>query len=393
MPKTIYPVAFRKMFLETWLAFDEEDDVTFREHCSRFGVSHETGYDWLSRVGDGQLDVARLEPLSSAPCCCPHATSVDVCEVLIDARRRHPAWGPRKLRAFLAKKHRSLVLPAPSTIGDILKRAGLVMSRRRRRHAWPSTPPFVEAKAPNDVWTADFKGQFRTRDDQLCYPLTIADALSRYLIRCDAYTHPTEEVAKASFASAFRELGLPTVIHSDNGAPFASTAVGGLSQLSVWWIHLGILPERSRRRTPSDNGRHERMHRTLKAEATDPPAANARQQQRAFDDFRLEFNEERPHEALGNNVPAAFYSPSPRPYPRRLPEVEYPSQYELRRVDASGHFKWRGRQVFLSGVLAHEVIGIVQLDDGMWDVFFGPVLLGSLSDARPDLGLVPPPKR
>lgn len=393
MTKTTFPVEFRVRFLEVWQAYEEDDDVTFREHCARFGISHETGYDWLGRAGDGPLDVANLAPLSSAPQFCPHATPVDVCELLIAARRTHPNWGPRKLRKVLLRRNPRLVLPASSTIGDIITRAGLVMSRRRRRHAWPSARPFVDPKAPNDVWTADFKGQFRLGDGELCYPLTIADAATRFIVRCDGYSHPTDKVTRTSFVSAFREYGLPSVIHSDNGTPFASTAPGGLSRLSVWWVHLDITPERSRPSTPSDNGRHERMHRTLKQETTDPPAKDMPAQQRVFDDFRSEFNEVRPHEALGNNPPADFYRPSPRPYPRRLPEVIYPDQYDLRRVDASGHFKWRGRPVFLSGVLAHEIIGLIQVDDGVWDVFFGPLVLGSLSDARPDLGLVPPPKR
>ena len=387
MPKTTYPPVFREKFIRGLADYDG----SFRDYCATFGVSHETGYSWLERYEDTGLE--GLEPRSSAPLSCPHATPMAIQEVLIASRKAHPSWGPRKLKAWLEKTYPKVgPLPAPSTIGDVLKRAGMVLPRRRRRHAYPSARPFVPAGAPNDVWTIDFKGQFRTADEKLCYPLTLADAFSRFLLRCDAYLGPTEEVTRQTMVSAFREYGLPRVIHSDNGTPFASTAPGGLSRLSVWFVRLGILPERSAPGRPADNGRHERMHRTLKAEATKPVRANLGAQQRVFNAFRNEYNEQRPHEALGQIPPAAFYTPSPRPYPRRLPELEYPLPFELRLMDHGGHFKLLGRAIFVSEVLAREVVGLVQSADGIWEVYFGPVPLGSVSAARLDLGLMRPPK-
>lgn len=385
MPKTTYPAVFREKFIRGLDGYDG----SFRDYCARFGVSHETGYDWLERFEQGGLD--GLEPRSSAPHSCPHQTPTAIEELVIRLRREHPSWGPRKLKSNWERAHPGKdPLPAPSTIAEVLKRAGLVAPRKRRHHATPSVRPFKVAGAPNDVWTVDFKGQFRTGDGRLCYPLTLVDAFSRYILRCDGYLGPTEYVSRESMTSAFREYGLPLVIHSDNGTPFASTAPGGLSRLSAWWVRLGILPERNAPATPSDNGRHERMHRTLKAEATKPVRANLPAQQRALNRFRQEFNEERPHEALGQVPPAEFYSPSPRPYPRRLPELEYPSHMDLRLVSKTGHCKWHGVSVFISEVLAKEVIGLHQVADGIWEVHFGPVLLGTLSDARPDLGLIRP---
>ena len=368
MTKTAhYPIKFREKFIQDMLDYEG----TFREYCSRFGISHETGYDWRRRFeAEGK---AGLEPRLSTPLTLPHATSMVVEELLIAARRRHPSWGPRKLKSWLLKRHPSVELPASSTIGDILKRAGMVTPRRRRRRGYPSPTPFAPCDAPNDVWTIDFKGQFRTQDGVSCYPLTLADGFSRYLLRCDGYAHPTEDVARRSLEAAFREYGLPRVIHSDNGTPFSSRSLGGLSRLSVWWVHLGIVPERSKPARPSDNGRHERMHRTLKAEATVPPQAHLGAQQRVFDAFRQEYNEIRPHEALGQEPPASCYSASPRPYPRRLPEIEYSHQHEVRTVSPSGHVKWAGKPLFLSSMLAGEAIGFLQVHDGIWRVYLGPV--------------------
>jgi transposase InsO family protein len=387
MAKTTYPVVFREKFLATLSTFDG----SFRELCAGFGVSHETGYQWLRRFEERGRE--GLAPRPSVPLEVPHTTPLFVQELLIAARRSHPTWGPRKLKDLLEKTYPRATLPAASTIGDILKRAGLVRRRKRRPHAWPSPRPFAAMDAPNEVWTADFKGQFRTKDGKLCYPLTIADGATRYLIRCDGYAGPTDAVARTSFELAFREFGMPRIIHTDNGTPFASTAAGGLSRLSAWWVRLGIVPERSRPGKPCDNGRHERMHRTLKAETTKPARANLRAQQRVFDAFCREYNDIRPHEALGQTPPAALYVPSPRPYLTKLSELEYSDQHQLRRVDSSGHFKWHGQAVFLTGVLAGEVIGLWSDDDDVTEVFFGPVLLGTLSASRPDLGLCPPPRR
>jgi transposase InsO family protein len=284
-------------------------------------------------------------------------------------------------------------LPALSTMTAILHRYGLIEPRRRRQRTPPYTQPFAAVTAPNDAWSIDFKGQFRTTDGQWCYPLTLTDNFSRYLFRCDAYPSTAELGARKSCEAAFREFGLPWVIRSDNGTPFASTAPGGLSHLSVWWVRLGILPERIAPGKPAQNGRHERMHRTLKAEAIDPPRATRSLQQRAFNLFRREYNDERPHESIGMVPPATRHVKSPRPFPRRLPELQYPDTYELRRVGYSGHIKWRNRTVYITEVLSGEVVGLTQTSDELWDVYFGRVRLGALNMKRPDLGLLRPPAR
>lgn len=381
MAKKIYSLRFRTAFIEGW----EDSNESFVEHCARFGIPRQTGYEWLAKVRAGGLEA--LETRSCAPRTCPHATPDDIAEVVIAARKLHPTWGPRKLGPWLLDQYPTLELPVASTMGEILKRAGLVPERRRRRRTPRYSAPFAKATAPNDVWTADFKGQFRLGDGTLCYPLTIADAFSRYLLRCDAYAAPDGTV-RASFEAAFREYGLPAVIHTDNGSPFASTAPAGLSKLSAWWVRLGIVPERSAPACPWENGRHERMHRTLKAECTRPPRETRTLQQRTFHRFRHEYNEERPHESIGQKPPATAYASSPRPYPRRLPELEYSTEHELRVVDQSGHFRWSGRKVFVSQAVSGEIVGLRPASETTWDVLFGPLLLGYVSDARPDLGLI-----
>lgn len=384
MAKKRYTTLFRQEFVGRW--FHARDEWTFIEHCERFGVPRPTAYEWLRRYAatgeKGLLD------RSSAPHSSPHATRPDIVDLIIDARRQHPTWGPRKLRGWLDDSWPwELDLPAASTIGDILKRHGFVESKKRRARGQRSATPYTEADAPNDVWTTDFKGHFRTRNRQYCYPLTLVDAFSRLILRCDAY-RSTDAKCWRSFESAFLEYGLPRVIRSDNGTPFSSAqSLGGLSKLSIWWVRLGILPERIKPASPWENGRHERMHRTLKAEATDPPQLNHRKQQKAFDHFRREFNEERPHEALGMKPPSKFYARSPRPYTKKLTELEYPSTYLLRRVSDIGVISWEGHRVFLSSVLAKQVVALHQESDDRWQLYFGPILLGTLDSSKPELGV------
>jgi len=380
-----YTSLFRQRFVEVW--YRTRDEIAFFAHCERFGVSRETGYDWLAKYREDGIE--GLETKSSAPHSCPHRTDEETVELLVDARKGHPTWGPRKLKAWLEESTPyELELPAPSTIGAILKRAKLIPTKKRRKRSSRYTTPFLAVTAPNDVWTTDFKGHFGMRDGKRCHPLTLADCFSRYVLRCDAFTSPNADV-RASFESAFREFGMPLAIRSDNGAPFAAAhAPAGLSQLSVWWIRLGIVPERTAPASPWENGRHERMHRTLKQEATHPPQANRRQQQLSFDAFREEFNHERPHEALGQKTPATFYNKSVRAYPKTLPELEYPDSYQLRRVSTVGVISWAGRRQFISTVLKNEVVGLSQIDDRRWEMFFGKVLLGTMHDDKPELGLV-----
>lgn len=281
------------------------------------------------------------------------------------------------------------MLPAASTAGEILRRYGLSKPRPgRRRRVPPFTEPFATCDAPNQTWCADFKGEFRV-GGPYCYPLTITDAHSRFLIRCRARPSTKHRGARPVFQAAFREYGIPEVIRTDNGTPFATRAPHGLSRLSIWWLKLGIQHERIKPGRPDQNGRHERMHRTLKAETAKPPARTMRQQQRRFDAFRVEYNQERPHEALDYRAPANLYRPSSRQLPARTPSFSYPSGYRLRQVHESGRIRWPGRHVILLGAaLAGEKVGCTETTEGVWKIYLGPVKLGIIDTARIELGLV-----
>jgi len=344
------------------------------ELCAHYTISRRVGYKWLQRYRvlgpDGLSDQRRT------PHCSPTRTAPEIVALLLAARRAHPTWGPRKLLPYLDRRHPGWTWPVASTVGELLKRAGLVRGRRRRRPVGHPGRPTSAIDAPNAVWTADFKGQFRTGDGRYCYPLTVADAYSRYLLGCQALVHPTTALTRPVFEQLFREYGLPERIRTDNGAPFATCALGRLSQLSAWWIRLGITPELIEPAHPEQNGRHERMHKTLKQDATRPAAATLGVQQRRFTTFRHEFNTERPHEALGQQPPATVYTPSPRPYPRRLPPLEYPVHYEVRLVSANGGIRWHHDWVNCSHVLCGEYVGFEEVEDGIWALYFGPMLLG-----------------
>jgi putative transposase len=352
------------------------------ELSDRYHVARKTVYKWLNRY-QGQGD-AGLRERSRRPIHCPHHTPDWIEDLLVEVRRSHPAWGPKKLLAYVVKRRLVLrdFLPGTSTTGDILKRQGLVAPKRRRRSRPPSTRPVTPFSEPNDVWTADFKGHFPTCDGQLCYPLTICDGFSRFLLACAALPSTQQALAQPVFERTFRTYGLPYVIRTDNGVPFATTALGRLSTLSVWWIRLGIRVEHTRPATPSDNGRHERMHRTLKAACTRPPAANLHGQQRLFDAFRHEYNHDRPHEALDQNPPASLYVPSPRPFPRRLPDLVYPGHYHLRTVGGNGAIRWRTQTIFLTHALEGQVVGLHEIDDGIWSIVFSDVELGRWDERR-----------
>ena len=305
------------------------------ELCRRSAISRKTGYKWLSRYQTH--GAAGLEDRSRAPHHHPHRVEPAIERLILAARTDHPTWGPRKLLAWLERRHREAPWPAASTVGELLSRHGLVVRRRRRRRAAPSSPLPAMPTEPGALWCADFKGWFRTGDGERCTPLTISDAASRYLLRCQGLGRWTgTELVRPIFEAAFREHGLPEAMRTDNGPPFASVGLGGLSRLSVWWIRLGIRPEWIEPGHPEQNGRHERMHRTLAAETTRPAARNRRAQQRVFDRFVREYNEERPHEALGQRPPAEQYRRSVRPYPSRLAEVEYDDEWTTRAVRGAG---------------------------------------------------------
>lgn len=346
---------------------------TMTELCQQYGVSRKTGYKWAARyVSEG---VEGLADRSRAPKHSPQRTEERVVDALLELRRKHPRWGPKKLLGYWVRRRPEWFWPAASTVGAILKRAGLIQSPpRRRRHPHPGRSQ-IEVITANDLWTADFKGEFRTGDRRYCYPLTVADRCSRYLLGCQGRRSTDYAGARSVFEKLFRNKGLPSGILSDNGTPFSSTALAGLSRLSVWWIKLGIQPLLIEPGHPEQNGAHERMHRTLKAETTRPPAKNLAAQQRRFNAFRQEFNHERPHEALGQRPPAEFYQASPRPYPKKLREVEYPGHYEVRRVRTDGSIKWQGRFLYVSQVLCGEPVGLEEVDDGIWSLHFAQLLL------------------
>jgi len=348
--------------------------------CRRFGISRKTGYKWLLRYESKGPD--GLHDRSRAPKCHPNQVQPEIEAAILSARLAHPTWGPKKLRVLLMRYDPQNGWPVISTIGEILKRHGLTAPRKRRRRTPPYDEPFRSCRAPNAVWCADFKGWFRTGDGSRCEPLTITDAHSRYLLRCQTGTDVKYEMVRGLFEATFREYGLPGAIRTDNGSPFASCGVSGLSRLSVWWLKLGIVPERIEPGKPQQNGRHERMHRTLKQETAAPPAQTLRGQQRRFERFRREFNEERPHEALGMLTPAAVYEVSSRAYPERLRDMEYPECVEVRRVKPNGAFNWKNRRVFLGEAFSRELVGLSELTDRYWRVQFGPAVLGVLDTWR-----------
>jgi transposase InsO family protein len=358
----------RLKFIATLL----EGEVTMAALCRHYGISRKTGYKLKARYDAFGLE--GLADRSRAPLHHPRAVSVALVEQVLDARAAHPSWGPRKLLAYLKRHHPARTWPAPSTVGELLRQHGVTRPPGRVRHATPSAP-LAHCTGANDVWCIDFKGWFRTLDGRRCDPLTLTDGHSRLLLRCQVVARPDEAHVRPLLEGAFREYGLPRGMRSDNGPPFASSGLGGLSRLSVWWIRLGIRPERIEPGKPQQNGRHERMHRTLLEDAAEPPRKNAREQQKAFDTFRREYNEQRPHEALGQSTPAEHYAPSARAYPRRLAEVEYPGTMQVRRVRGSGEVKWGGRSVYLSEALANEPVGFEPVSGPYWRVHYGPVAL------------------
>jgi transposase InsO family protein len=361
-------------------------DWNMAELCRIYGVTRKTGYKWVERYEAWGMD--GLRDLSRAPDCHPNEIAEEVEEEVLALRGKHPFWGARKIRAWLVQAHGGAEMPVVSTIGSILKRNGLTAPRKRRQSARPSSEPLAYAQGPNKVWCADFKGWFRTGDGERIDPLTITDAYSRYLLRCQAVKAADTEHSKPIFEAAFREYGMPERMRTDNGAPFGSNGESGLTGLSVWWIKLGIRPERIEPGKPEQNGRHERMHRTLKEATTKPPAANRRRQQECFDAFRREYNEERPHEALGQVQPALVYRRSGRDYPERVAETEYPGEGDSRRVTDGGQFRWRNDNVFAAHALAGERVGLEPREEGRWRVWFSFWELGVLDERakiwRPD---------
>ena len=344
--------------------------------CRAYAISRKTGYKLLARYRtEGPVG---LTDHSRAPHHHPQAIPAEVQTAVLALRAAHPSWGPRKLRGRLQRGQPDMRWPALSSIGQLLRRQGLTAPAPRARRAGVPAPLTV-GSAPNEVWTIDFKGWFRTGDGRRCDPLTLVDEASRYLLDCTAVAQPTRPHVQACLERRFRQYGLPAVLRSDNGPPFAaSQGALGLSGLAVWWIKLGIRPERIAPGHPEQNPRHERLHRTLKQETTRPPAATRCAQQRVFDHFQLLYNHERPHEALAQQPPASVYVPSARAYPARVQSPEYAAPVLVRRVRQCGEIKWRGRLIFLSHALRGEPVGLEEVADGCWRISFGPLVLGCL---------------
>lgn len=353
----------------------QDGRYTMVELCERFGIARSNGYKWVDRYLEAGLE--GLKDRRRAPKGSSLRTASELEALILKERDAHKTWGPRKLLAVLERDYPDVeAWPAASTVYDILKRNGRIQSvRKRRKHEHPGKP-FVDMDLPNNVWAADYKGQFRLGNGQNCYPLTVTDGYSRFLLMCHALPSTHLEAAKKAFLRLFKEYGLPDGILTDNGSPFASTGLGGLTRLSVWWIRLGIRHLRTQPSNPQQNGRHERMHRTLKAEATKPPQQTMRAQQLAFDRFRNEYNHVRPHEALDQQTPATIYAASPRQCPDRLPTVEYPSNFITRLVSSSGSIRFNSAQIFITQALAGEHIGLEECGDGIWNVFFGTAAVG-----------------
>jgi putative transposase len=343
----------------------ERFDLTTR--CARYGISRKTGYKWLARFEtEGRPGLADQ---SHAPHTCPHRIDDAVAALLLRARRLHPSWGPAKLVQYLAPRYPAVERwPAVSTVADLLTRHDLVPPRRRRRAiVHPGVVP-IHTTAPNDLWTADYKGQFRTRDGVYCYPLTIADQHTRYLSGVQGLLSIEGAGARRVFERVFQEYGLPRAIRTDNGVPFANTGLHGLTQLNVWWLRLGIQHQRIHPASPQENGAHERMHRTPKAATAPPPAANLTRRQRAFRAFRREYNHVRPHAALGGDPPAARYTRSPRAYPTVLPPLEYPGHFTVKRVTNAGTIRFQHKLLFLANALKQHHVGLEERDDGIWSL-------------------------
>lgn len=361
-----------------FVAAAQSGHVSMTELCRRFGISRKTGYKILGRYKSEGPEA--LRDRSRAPHRHPNQTAPELEGAILRVRKRHPTWGSKKILAVLECDLGAKELPARSTVDSVLKRAGVVIPRSARRRRQPSAPPIVHATRPNDVWSIDYKGWFRVGDGTRCDPLTINDVFSRASLECRAMVSPKLEDVKLRLEGLFWELGLPTAMLSDSGPPFASQGIARLSRLGVWLIRLGVRPIFIEPGHPEQNGRHERFHETLKAETATPPRVSVRAQQAAFDRFRVHYNEERPHEALGMRMPADLYRPSKRSMPSVLPEHEYPDHYEVRRVRRNGAMKWAGGFTFVGEAMAGELVGVEPKDEGVWCVHLGVMPLGVLHE-------------
>lgn len=363
----------RVSFIGDWLS----GDYSKTSLCTAYGVSRPTGDKWIRRYEQEGLE--GLKERSRAPHSHPATVTGVIRDKIIETKLSHQAWGPKKVMDWLRRNYPEELWPVDSTAGEILRRAGLVKRRWPRRRVAPYTQPFGACQTTNAVWSADFKGDFGLKNGPRCYPLTISDNYSRYVLACRALTRTPYETVRPWFEWVFREYGLPEAIRTDNGPPFASLALGGLTRLSVWWIQLGICPERIKPGKPGQNGRHERMHRTLES-GVHPIQSTITAQQRQFDRWLVEYNWERSHEALGRKTPGSVYCSSNRPYLTKKPEIEYNSEMIVRQVRQNGEIKWCGEKIYIAEVLQKEPIALKQVDENRWEIYYSFQLLGYLDD-------------
>ena len=356
-----------------------------------YGVSRKTIYKWINRYS--QDPERGLADRSRAPYSRPNAVPEPVKQIIIETKLKYPHLGPKKVMLYLRRQSPDQYWPANSTAGVILAKAGLVRPLRRKARVSPTTLPFASCNRANSVWSADYKGDFKLGDHNRCYPLTVSDNYSRYLLACQGLPNTRYEHAKAVFERLFYQYGLPRSVRTDNGAPFASTAFGGLSRLSAWWVRLGIRPERIEKGKPNQNGRHERMHRSLKDGAISPARYSLKAQQKAFDQYRQEYNHIRAHESLKDQVPADVYRPSNRSLPSKLCDINYDSGFAIRKVRYNGEIKWQGQTVYLSQLLAKQPIGFKQISDNRWSIYYSFYLLGYWNRKKQKLEPVQPIKR
>ncbi len=370
------PMDQKTQFIADYL----RNTYTITELCQRYGISRKTGYKWIERYikeGPPGLQDHRRTPKRS-----PNRTPQKIVDALLDLRTKHPSWGAKKLLAKVGERHPSWNLPARSTVYQLLEPYGVIQKKRRTRKVGHPGKSQRMAHAPNDIWCADFKGHFRLGNGQYCYPLTITDQYSRFLIACQSLPSTELTGVKPVFSRVFKEFGMPKYIRTDNGTPFASNSLGRLSRLSVWYIQLGVLPDLIEPGKPQQNGRHERMHRTLKDEATKPPGHSLRAQQRKFNVFQEEFNQDRPHEALGMATPASVYEPSSRPMPSKTEHFEYPDHYEVRYVSTNACVRWNNTYLSISRTCIHQYVGFEHVDHELWDVWLGPIKLGRFHEKK-----------
>jgi transposase InsO family protein len=364
-------------FISAYL--EAKNQCTFKELCNNFNISCKTGYKYINRFKSEGID--GLKERSRAPHCNAKKMQATIEQDILELKYKYPHWGSKKISNWLAQEHSEIQWPAKSTIDELFKKHNLVKASRRKRRVAPYTEPFISIVQPNDSWSIDYKGQFRLGNKQLCYPLTITDNFSRYLLAVEGSERISGVSVKEVLTRLFLEFGLPLSVRSDNGPPFSSVGLGGLSTVAVWLIRLGIIPERIRPGHPEENGRHERMHLTLKKETASPAKWDQNEQQLTFDSFKKMFNEERPHEGIQFKRPAWLYAQSTRTFPSKVPQIEYDSSIETtRKIRTNGTMKWRGHEVFLSETLIGQTVGMKPHAEDEWKVFFSFLPIGIFNE-------------